>query len=476
MSLFSSLTTAITGLNAQQDAIGNISDNISNANTVGFKRIDTGFENLVTESTPQLNQPGGVVAAPIYQNSLPGNLTPSSVPTSLAIGGTTPGFFQVKAPPPAAAQGVPPVFSQQNLYTQAGDFTLNKDGFLVNSAGYFLTAYPVTNPQTKTVNTSTTVPVQVSQLIDAPQATSSFSLAANLPSSFAFKFNQPIPAAPALPTLNPAYVPPSPVTQQVFDSTGAAHTETIQFDHISPNTWTATIGSAGSQPATNTPSVLQLTFGDGVATFPASPVVAPAGTLLNIKDITPAAVAPATTPTAAVIPGAASATAATFSLPLSFGLGAQNINFNFGTYGQPAGVTQFDDKTVSVQSVNQDGIPRGSFSDLSIDQNGFVNIKYTNGQSLSFFQIPVVQFNAPDQLQRLQGSAFSSTIDSGSPSINPPGTNGGGLIAPSTLEASNVDIASEFTKLITAQQVYSANSKVITTTDRLLTTIIGLIQ
>ena len=462
MSLFSSLTTAITGLDAQQNAIGNISDNISNAQTIGYKGVNTSFENLVTESTPQLNQPGGVKAAPIYQNDVAGNLTPSNVTTSLAISGA--GFFQVKAPPPAVPAGQQPVFSQQNLYTQAGDFTLNKDGFLVNSAGYYLTGYSVT-PQTKVVNTSTTVPIQVSQLVDAPQPTANFNLAANLPSSYAI-------------VGSPGYIQPSPITEQVFDATGAAHTETIQFDHTAVNVWTATISSAGSQPATNTPSVLQLTFSDG-STIPNGSYASapPAGTLVGIKDITPAAVAPATTPPAATnIPASAPGSSANFTLPLSFGAGAQSITFNIGQYGESKGITQFADSAVTVQSVTQDGIPRGSFENLTIDENGFVNLNYTNGQTLSFFQIPVAQFNAPDQLQRLQGSAFSSTIDSGDPQLNPPGVNGNGTIAPSTLEQSNVDIATEFTKLITAQQVYSANSKVITTANQLLTTVIGLIQ
>jgi flagellar hook protein FlgE len=462
MSLFASLTTAITGLDAQQDAIANISDNISNAQTIGFKEIDTTFQNLVTDSTPQLNQPGGVKAQPLYENNVAGNLTPSSVTTSLAISGQ--GFFQVKAPPAAVAQGQTPVFADQNLYTQAGDFTLNSAGYLVNSAGYYLTAYPVTNPQTKTVNTSTTVPVQVSQLVDAPEATANLNLAANLPSSY------PLTTIPGPPVAaNPAYVSPSPITEQVFDATGAAHTETIQFDHTGANTWTATITAAGNT-ATDEPAVLQLNFSNG------STAGFPAGTLQSITNITNATPTPPATVPAITVPAAASGGAANFTIGQNFGAGAQTLSFNFGTYGTAAGVTQYADSAVTVQSVTQDGIPRGSFENLTIDENGFVNLNYTNGQTLSFFQIPVAQFNAPDQLQRLQGSAFSTTIDSGTAQINPPGVNGGGTIAPSTLEQSNVDIATQFTQLITAQQVYTANSKVITTADQLLSTVIALIQ
>lgn len=466
MSLFASLTTAITGLNAQQDAIGNISDNISNAQTVGFKGIGTTFQNLVTDSTPELNQPGGVTATPLYENNVAGNLTPSEVTTNLAISGQ--GFFQVKAPPAAVPTGQQPIFSQQNLYTQAGDFTLNAQGFLVNSAGYYLTAYQVTNPQTKTVNTSTTVPIQVSQLVDAPEATANLNLAANMPSSYPLST---IPGPP--PAANPAYTAPSPITEQVYDATGAAQTETIQLNHTAANTWTATI-SDGSTTSTDEPAVLQFNFSNGTtAGFPA-------GTLQSITNITPNPTAPATLPVVVPAQGVTttptSGQAATFSIVQDFGAGAQTLNFNIGNYGTASGVTQYADSTVTVQSLTQDGIPRGSFENLSIDQNGFVNLNYTNGQSLSFFQIPVVQFNAPDQLQRLQGSAFSSTLGSGAPEVNPPGVDGGGTIAPSTLEQSNVDIATQFTNLITAQQVYSANSKVITTADQLLSTVIGLIQ
>ncbi len=464
MSLFASLTTAITGLNAQQEAIGNISDNISNASTVGFKDIGTSFQSLVSESTPQINQPGGVTATPLYQNNVPGDLTPTGVNTNLAIVGN--GFFQVKAPPPVVAQGVTPTFSQENLYTQAGDFQLNSNGYLVNSAGDYLTGYGV-NPQTNVVNTSTTSPIQISALVDSPQATANFNLAANLPSSYAIAGT-------------PGYTAPSPITEQIFDASGNAQTVTIQLNHTAANTWTADISSPNAIPPT--PSQVTLTFGDGTTPYPGSPAPAPAadippaGDLLSIADSTPVTVppTPTTTPSTAT---PATGDAAGFTLPLNFGSGTQPISFNLGNFGQASGVTGFADPNgVTVQTKTQDGVARGEFQSVSIDQNGFVDINYTNGQTKSFYQIPVVQFNAPDQLQRLSGSAYGATIDSGSPQVNPPGQSGGGTITPSEVEGSNVDIATEFTKLITAQQVYSANSKVITTADQLLTTVIGLIQ
>jgi flagellar hook protein FlgE len=466
MSLFASLTTAITGLNAQQDAIANISDNISNAQTIGFKEINTSFQNLVTSSTPQLNQPGGVIAAPVYENSLAGNLTPSAVTTNLAISGQ--GFFQVKAPPAAVASGQAPTFSQQDLYTQAGDFTVNAQGFLVNSAGYYLTAYQV-NPQTNVVDTSTTVPVQISQLVDAPEATQNVNMSANMPSNYPL---QTLPGPP--PTANGAYTAPPVITESVIDANGATQTEKIQLQHTATDTWTATI-SDGSASSTDEPAVLQFNFSNG------STAGFPAGTLQSITNITPNPTAPATLPV--VVPAQGVTTTptagqpATFSIVQNFGAGAQTINFNMGTYGANSNVTQFADTSNTVSStLNQDGVPRGSFENVSINNNGFVDINYTNGQTKAFYQVAVAQFNDPDQLQRLQGAAFSSTIDSGAAQLDPPGVNGAGSISPSTLEGSNVDIATQFTQLITAQQVYSANSKVITTADQLLTTVINLIQ
>jgi flagellar hook protein FlgE len=489
MSLFASLTTAITGLNAQQDAIANISDNIANSQTVGFKEIGTSFQNLVTSSTPELNQPGGVVSTPVYENSIGGPLNPSDVTTSLAINGQ--GFFQVKAPPTATAQGVAPNFPSQDLYTQAGDFTLNAQGFLVNSAGYFLTGYPV-NPQTQAVNTATTVPIQVSQLVDAPEPTANLGLSANLASTYPF---QTLNGA-----ANTSYVPPPPITETVFDAEGNPQTETIQFNHpnsATPNVWTATIQdvapTAGGNNnnaisavpgggATDSPVQLTLTFSDGTNTIAPSTTPLPAGTLLSITNSTPAAFPPAPAPAVPVVTNpAVGITApanqgpATFTITQDFGAGPQTINFNFGSYGTPSGVTQFAGTTVS-GTTTQDGVPAGDFENLSISSSGLVDLNYTNGQSKPFFQVAVAQFNAPDQLQRVQGAAFTSTIDSGPADLNPPGLNGAGTIDPSTLEQSNVDIATQFTQLISAQQVYSANSKVITTADQLLSTVIALIQ
>src|SRR6218665_1864125 len=121
MSLFSALRAAVTGISAQSAAIGNISDNLSNASTIGYKRVDTAFESLVTDSNGNINNPGGVTAKPVYQNSLQGDLQSSSSSTSLSISGS--GFFAVRRAAVDATGTT--TFTDVDYYTRKGDFSLN---------------------------------------------------------------------------------------------------------------------------------------------------------------------------------------------------------------------------------------------------------------------------------------------------------------------------------------------------------------
>ena len=114
MSLFSAMNTAVSGLSAQSSAFGNISDNVANSQTVGFKRVDTSFEDLVAQSTPDINDPGGVVARPDYINTVQGTVSQTDNPLSLAITGN--GFFQVSQQ--NGTQNTQPTFSPQPLYTR----------------------------------------------------------------------------------------------------------------------------------------------------------------------------------------------------------------------------------------------------------------------------------------------------------------------------------------------------------------------
>jgi flagellar hook protein FlgE len=445
MSLFSALTVSVGGLSAQSDAIGNISDNLANTETTGFKRIDTQFQTLVTQSNANRNDPGGVRARPSYQNDIQGTLVQAQSATYLAISGQ--GYFPVRAAT-TGADGLT-TFSNDTVYTRRGDFALNREGFMVNGAGYYLTGYAVDS--SGDVDKSRADPIQISQLLDNPVATSAATFSANLPSSAIVNYAS------------------SPSTIQVFDALGNQHDMSFTWTKTGTNAWSLNINI----PQSVAPSAPATLFTDYDVDIPF--VFNGTSNVGTISSITADTATPAKW--TVIDNSTATENLAQISFNLAFaGAGSQSITASFGTYNQAKGTTQFADTTIAVTSFEQNGIPRGSFQDLSIDKNGFISLNYDNGRSKTVYQIPVAQFFAQNQLQRITGGAFERTIDSGVARLSAPGTVGAGTIAGNSLESSNVDIADEYTKLIKAQRVYSANARTISTADGMLQEVINIIR
>ena len=163
-------------------------------------------------------------------------------------------------------------------------------------------------------------------------------------------------------------------------------------------------------------------------------------------------------------------------MTMDFGSGPQAITLNMGTYGGATGVTQYAGTTYNLQGISQNGVPPGNFAGVSTQANGSVVVNYNNGQSRTIAQVPLVTFNNPDALQRQDGQSFTSTIQSGDPLAEQVNTNSAGSLVVSSVESSNVDIATEFSKLIVAQQAYSANTKVVTTANDMLQATINMKQ
>jgi len=442
MSIYAALQVAVGGLSAQSAAIGNISDNLANSETTGYKAVNTRFESLVTESNAQKNDPGGVSASPMYTNGVQGNIEDSASDTSLAISGS--GYFAVRGAV-VGSDGSTSI-GDTTYFTRAGDFSLNSSGYLVNGSSYYLCGYSVDD--TGSVDTSACNPVQISQLLDNPVATSTVSYAANLPSSAANAFSS------------------SASTIKVYDSVGTSHEMSFKWTKTTTNEWALGVTVKNAVYNTTTHAYddytanVPFTFNDGTA-----------GTAGTINQIA------ADTSGNNLWSVISNGTQAGISIPMSFdGAGSQTVTVDFGNYGKSTGVTQFDDTAVSVSSFDQNGIPRGSFSSLGIDENGFVTINYDNGRSRTIAQVPVVQFFAEDQLQRVSGGVFTQTLTSGTARYSVSGSNGAGTIKSNALESSNVDIANEFTKLIQAQQIYSANAKTITTASNMMDDAINIIR
>ncbi len=436
MSLFGAINTAISGLTSQSSAFGNISEDVANSQTVGFKRVDTSFVDYLTTSTATQNEPGAVVARPDYINNVQGAITQTDNPLGMAIAGQ--GFFAVSQSTGQVNNA--PTFNPQQFYTRAGDFTMNASGYLVNSAGEYLNGWSV-DPTTNVVNQNALAPIQVSQSTYNPVATTNVTLSANLP------------ATPTSGTATAA----SPLSSQitVYDSLGTAHTVNLNWSQNAANDWTVQVSVPDSTTGTTDAGSADVQFGalsgNGV----------PEGT---IGQVAVSATDPGTVTTAGYVAGQG----ASLDFTTNFGSGNQTIQLNMGTYGGTSGVTQYAGSAYSLLGLTQNGVPPGSFSGVTTQANGNVVVNYNNGQTRTIAQIPLVTFNDPNALQGQNGQAFTATINSGTPLAEAASTNGAGNLVTGSVEGSNVDIATEFSNLIVAQQAYSSNAKVVTTADQML--------
>jgi flagellar hook protein FlgE len=442
MSLLGAMNTAISGLTAQAAAFGNIADNVANSQTVGYKQVATNFIDYLTTSTATTSDPGAVVAVPDYENNVQGTITQTSDATGLAIAGQ--GFFAVSQQ--TGQVNNVPTFNPEQFYTRAGDFTLNSTGYLVNSAGEYLNGWSV-NPATGVVNQNSLDPIQVTQTVYNPVPTSNVVLSANLP------------ATPASGSGTAA----SPISSDidVYDSLGTQHVIQLNWVQNASSDWTVTVDSPDDTSGNPDLGTAEVQFGQILTNNPV-----PEGTVGQITNTTGSVNSA----------GYAAGTAATMSFTTNFGSGPQTINLNIGTYGGTSGVTQYAGTQYDLEGLTQDGVPPGSFSGVTPQANGDIVVNYDNGQTRTIAQVPVITFNNPNALQRQDGQSFTATIGAGTPLAEAASTNGAGNLVTSSVESSNVDIATEFSNLIVAQQAYSANAKLVTTAQQMLQTTVDMKQ
>ena len=427
MSLFGSFTTAISGLTAQSRALGHVSDNIANSQTVGFKRTDTNFVSYVTQSDEAFHSPGSVIARPDYTNALQGTIEQSESPLSLAIGGQ--GFFSVAAAAGTQANGLPR-FDERQFYSRAGDFRLDDDGYLVNGSEHYLQGWPADaagNPDRTVLR-----PVQIDKA-SSPVPTGRVELGAVLPADAAA--GQPISTQ-----------------AKVYDALGRERVVNLTFTRTANDTWTLNIGVPDAAGGADR-GTAELRFGAAAA-----PTPTPSGTLGALASANPAL----------TVSGGAAGAPATIGFTADFGQGNQPITLSLGRFGTASGLTQVAGEQMDVRSLTRDGVPPGAYAGVSVRENGDVSVNYDNGQSRVVARVPIVAFNDPDKLQRLDGQAFMRTAESGEARVAEAESNGAGKLVTGALERSNVDIASEFTKLIVAQRAYTANTRVVTTSDEML--------
>jgi flagellar hook protein FlgE len=429
----------VTGIDAQSRALGAISDNVANSQTSGYKRIETTFATLLSVSNSREHQPGGVLSRPIHTNDIQGAIQQTSIATNLAISGD--GFFAVNRADGVQTNGTP-TFGGTTFFTRAGDFNIDNAGFLTNTAGYYLDGWPI-DTATNAVQKNSLQPIRVTQFKDSPQPTHSVAYSANLPAN---------PDATLDTNTATTDIDFAPTQVQIFDAVGAPHDLQLSWTKLAGtnNTWTLSVASnePGVTVAPATPVNVDFNVVDDPLTG------AQAGSMLSLDGVT------GTVNTAAKLPVTVS-----FAGPAA---STQTFDLDFGKFGVAEQLTMFTGTDVEFRSAQQDGLPPGSFRSLEIDAHGLVTLNYDNGARKAFFQIPVATFSNSNGLHSENGNAFSTAVESGTPTFSAPGSQGSGSLIPSSIEGSNVDIAAEFTKMIQTQRAYGANTRVVTITAQLL--------
>ena len=260
MGLFGALNTAVGGLRAQSFALENVSGNIANSQTTGFKRVDTSFQDLIPDQIPTKQLGGNVNANSRATNTVQGDIQASSISTFMAINGD--GFFVIQKP--SSFIDGRPVFDGINLYTRRGDFQPNKDGFLVNGAGYYLMGIPI---DSTTGNLAGSVPELLKFKNDflPAQATTQVDYRANLASyPLTPAHDSDIPGTELLRAANyisnPLAVPPTAAQITGTGATLSADAQAVALGTVTGLAGATTLASLGLNIGD------AISFGDGTNT------------------------------------------------------------------------------------------------------------------------------------------------------------------------------------------------------------------
>ena len=462
MGIYGAINAAVSGLAAQARALENISGNVANSQTTGYKRLDTTFSDLVSGGgSKQSNQVSGTTyATSRATNTLQGDIESNKdVDTYMAINGE--GYFVVTSASDVVDGQT--TFADSEYYTRAGDFEIDENGYLVNGSGYYLMGFEL-DPNTGNAVGDSVGVIRIDDQPLAAQASTEIEYQANLPlTPTSVPIYDGTNPASALLDITGAGVGPgdiAPGDETTFlEGTISGGTTTIYNQNGSPldvevrwgktanaagavnDTWNLYISSGG-----NTPAWYQM----GSVEFDG------AGDLAAVN---------------AGVNGAVNGSGDGFDIAtITIGeVTTTNVEFSFAN-GDLTGYSDVSGKASSV-TLDQDGFPAGEIVGIAIDESGRINATYSNSQVRGLYEIPLATFDAEQELRRVDGAAFAATPTSGEPDLT-----GGGAILSNSLELSNADIATEFAKLIVTQQAYSANSKVVTSSDEMLNDALNMIR
>jgi flagellar hook protein FlgE len=444
MGLTTTIYSGVSGMTASGNGLNLISDNIANVNTVGFKGSKASFSDFMESRLVDLSS--------VQTSFKQGDITQTTSPLDFAIEGR--GLFIVNDPT-----------KNNSYYTRNGEFDLDSQNYITtNLNGMRLQGY--------VADDSGTISTSLGDIRILPQETltqaaagqvlpnsgnGSFTtgnqtagmpmMPAKATSKADLRFNlQGSPTEPVIGSvslLDPADLTKGPATSKynfssdftVYDSEGAAHGMSIYFQKTSAdqNTWEArACWYTGDTTKTYQEQDLgQMSFDQSGNMTALGPVTINAtwdggGTALQ-----------------------------------------QAITLNMD------GSTQYGSPSTTAYE-NVDGYAEGGLSDFRMDSRGMLYGIYSNGKQKLLAQVALADFSAPDELKKIGNNLFTISTGSGSPQVKTSGMDGAGTVLGRSLEMSNVDMADQFVQMIAMQRAFQASSKIISTSDEMYTTIVGL--
>lgn len=401
-----SFQQGLSGLNAAAKNLDVIGNNISNSNTIGYKGSEAQFADAFASSSGGSSGSAvgiGTSVGAVRQLFGQGNISVTSNSLDLAINGS--GFFRLDT-------------NGSVTYTRNGQFSLDKNGYVVNAAGKNLTGFPAASDGT--ITTATPVKLRVSAADLVPAASTKSSAGVNLDSRASAL------ASAAFSPSNPATFN-SATSMSVYDSLGNSHIMSLYFVKTGANAWDAFAANDGIQVGAG--PVGALTFTTGGALSAGSPLA--------------------------------------LSLPVTTGATPIGITIDV------AGITQFG-SNFGVNSLSQDGYGVGKITGYAVGGDGILLGRYSNGQTRAQGQVALSAFTNPQGLRSLGANQWGEAPDSGPALTGVPDTGSLGVLQAGALEDSNVDLTAELVDMITAQRIYQANAQTIKTQDSVLQTLVNL--
>ncbi len=447
MGLGGAMNSGISGLDAFSNAMSVIGNNLANANTAGYKAGRTLFADLIPDTVSGsggVSQIGrGAGLSKVDNIFTQGSIESSSSELDLAIEGS--GFFIVRTPE-----------NQTDNYTRAGSFRLDNDGYLVNPEGYIVQGYrSLGNGNFEDLTSD----IQINTRSSVPGAASSeVALTTNLNArsdALAWDIEDPTGSSNFS------------TTSEIYDSLGNTHQISTYFNKTGENQWeyhqTVPLAdidnTVNNHPEDSDGTLAEITRGTFL--FDSSGI---------LEEITPSTWDGAAWNAGTTI-DSDDASWPYITIPsgdLNWDNGAdttQEVDYEMN-------ITQFatESKVVTQQA---DGYSSGYLNDISVDNEGLITGTYSNGESRGLAKLALGKFANNNGLEKLGKNLYKATNASGPADVGTPGS-GLGKIFSNSLEQSTVDIAKEFTKMITTQRSFQANSKTITTTDEMLNEVINM--